>query len=409
MSSLVALAIILSISLVSVVVIYLVGGTQGGMRRGFGARHIKIAAGGLAAILVIASAFAGWYFIASAQRAGAASGETALPGQSPVQAASPATNGGDLNVLVSRLEDRLRREPGDAQGLALYARTLMELKRYSDAASAYAKAVDAIPDDAALHLERADAAFMASGEKWTPVAREALARGLALSPAHPEALWLAGRERFESKDYPAAVRYWEALAKVAPSGSDYEKEMKTALVEARALRDGRDPATELARAGVSAPPLESAVGKSPANPANAGLAAELRNTLSAMDARTAIGPGAAGPAFVRGTVSLEPALRPGTRPEDIVFVFARHADPAMGPAPLAMLRKRVADLPLQFELSDNNAMSSEQKLSNARSVIITARISKSGDAAYQPGDLESVSPAVTPRTGGLILNISGSR
>lgn len=408
MTSLVALSIILSISLASVVGIYLAGGTLGGMRRAFGARRIKLAAASLAAALIVASALAGWYFIASAQRAAALTGEGAKPGPaSPGSVTSPA-NGGDLNVLVTKLEDRLRREPGDAQGLALYARTLMELRRFSDAAAAYARAVEAIPDDAALHFERADAAYMASGEKWTPVARDALARGLTLSPAHPEGLWLAGRERFENKDYPAAVRHWEALARVAPPGSDYEKEMKTALVEARALRDGRDPAAELAKAGASGPQVDTAGGPATA-PKPAGLAAELRSTLAAMDARTATGPGTAEPASVRGTVSLDPALRSLTRPEDIVFVFARHADPALGSMPLAMLRKRVADLPLQFELSDNNAMSSEQKLSKARLVIITARVSKSGDAGYRPGDLEGVSAAVSPRTGGLHLNISGTR
>lgn len=407
MSSLVIVALVLSVGLLSAAGIYVASGAFNVLARTVGVRRVRSVAAGAVVCLTLAGLGAAWYFVTMAKQRAIASDPVAPAAAG--SASPPGKQAGDLNVLVARLEERLKREPGDAQGLALYARTLMELAKYDAASIAYANAVRALPDDAALRLEQADAAYMAGGQKWTRAATSALAEGLRLAPAHPEALWLAGKERFENKDFANAVRHWELLARVASADSDYAREMRTALVEARALRDGKDPVVELAKAGVNVPVASETAGARGAPNIHSGLAAELQSKLAAMEGKQRPREVSALAASIVGTVTLDPALRSRVAPEDIVFVFARHADPARGAMPLAMLRKRVADLPLRYELSDNNAMSAEHKLSSAEKVIVLARVSRSGDAAARSGDLEGSSPPVDVRTGSLDIAISRSR
>ena len=63
--------------------------------------------------------------------------------------------------------------------------------------------------------------------------------------------------------------------------------------------------------------------------------------------------------------------------------------------PLAVLRKRVRDLPVKFSLDDSMAMAPGMKLSDNPRVVVGARISKSGNAAPQSGDLQGMSGVVT--------------
>ncbi|MDH3900742.1 MAG: c-type cytochrome biogenesis protein CcmI, partial [Gammaproteobacteria bacterium] len=93
-------------------------------------------------------------------------------------------------------------------------------------------------------------------------------------------------------------------------------------------------------------------------------------------------------------VSLDAALQGQPGPDDTVFVFARAVD---GPRmPLAIVRKQVRDLPVTVVLDDSLAMSPAMTLSKFDRVTVGARISKSGNAMPQSGDLQgSVSPVAT--------------
>lgn len=115
----------------------------------------------------------------------------------------------------------------------------------------------------------------------------------------------------------------------------------------------------------------------------------------------------AGPT-VRGTVSLSAALKAQAKPEDTVFVFARNAEggPGGGRMPLAILRLQVKDLPAPFTLDDSLAMGPGMGLSSAQKVVVGARISRSGQAMPQPGDLEGLSAPVPVGSQGVTVEIS---
>ena len=64
--------------------------------------------------------------------------------------------------------------------------------------------------------------------------------------------------------------------------------------------------------------------------------------------------------------------------------------------PLAVKRLRVADLPITVTLDDSLAMTPEMRLSSFPQVMVGARISASGQATPQSGDLEGEKGPLNP-------------
>jgi cytochrome c-type biogenesis protein CcmH len=92
-------------------------------------------------------------------------------------------------------------------------------------------------------------------------------------------------------------------------------------------------------------------------------------------------------------VALDPALAGNINPDDTVFIFARAVD---GPRmPLAVARHQARELPLTVMLDDSMSMSQALKLSGFNKVTVGARISKSGNAMPQSGDLLGLRTPVT--------------
>jgi cytochrome c-type biogenesis protein CcmH len=98
---------------------------------------------------------------------------------------------------------------------------------------------------------------------------------------------------------------------------------------------------------------------------------------------------AAGQEAITGRLTLKAGLKGQVGPDDTVFIFARA--PSGSKMPLAILRKKVSDLPLDFKLDDSLAMSPAARLSSASQVVVGARISKTGNAMPSPGDFQVLS------------------
>ena len=158
---------------------------------------------------------------------------------SPPAAQVQANSGGDLNMMVKRLADKMLKNPGNGDGWLLLARTYGELRQAKEAANAYAKAAAMLPPDATLLADWADARVVTNERKWDAQSRDIVKRALAIDPKHLKALSLAGSEAFERADYKAAIVFWKRILEVAPADSMDAKLAEKNIQEAKDMLAGK--------------------------------------------------------------------------------------------------------------------------------------------------------------------------
>ena len=104
---------------------------------------------------------------------------------------------------------------------------------------------------------------------------------------------------------------------------------------------------------------------------------------------------------------MAPGLTGKGSPTDTLFVFARETSGP--PMPVSIVRAMRKDLPFTFQLDDSTSPMPSRKLSSAGPVVIVARLSKSGQAMPQSGDLEGTSQPVQSGVDGLTVVIDRER
>ena len=284
--------------------------------------------------------------------------QPAVASASPGDQVTPAQIQAMAESLSKRLESKTTTDVGDLQAWTMLARSFAVLQRYPEASRAYARARIIAPNDAQLMADHADALAMSQNQSLVGEPAQLIERALQIDPKNIKTLALAGSAAFERKDFAGALGYWERAQQLAPPGSEFAAGLESSIQQARAAPSGAPGAA-----------TESAVGPT------------------------------------GGVVQLTPSLAGKVQPTDTVFVFARAAQ---GPRmPLAILKRKASELPLTFTLDDSSAMSPELKLSKFANVVIGARISRSGDAMPQSGDLIGQVGPVATGSGKLVLVIDG--
>jgi cytochrome c-type biogenesis protein CcmH len=196
-------------------------------------------------------------------------------------------------------------------------------------------------------------------------------------PNNLTARWLEGLMAYQEERFSEAAVRWEALLATVDPNSDEAAELTQMAAEARARAGGALPL----RTGAATPP--SAEGEA-APPQTAGPADEPKEPAA---------PAAAGPS-VAVEVALAEPLWTQASVNDTVFVYAKAS--AGPPMPLAVKQIRVAELPATVTLDDSMAMMPAMRLSAFPDVIVGARISKTGQATPQSGDLEGEVGPINP-------------
>ena len=297
----------------------------------------------------------------------------------PIVVQAPAAGGEQHEVtadqiqrMVSALAERLKAEPDNAEGWLMLGRSYTALGRYTDAVSAFRKASALMPGNASVLADLADVMGMAQDRRLAGEPARLVQQALAADPRNIKALALAGSVAFEAKDYGAARAYWERLQAVLPADSEMARSVQGSIAEARQLEGGAAaaPGTPAAAAAAAAP-------TAPAAPA--------------------------GDVKLTGEVVISPEMAARVASGDTLFIFARAAQ---GPRiPLAIVKQPVGSWPVRFTLDDSTAMAPTLKLSGSAQVTVGARVSKSGNATPQSGDLFGQSETVANTAQGLRILI----
>lgn len=176
----------------------------------------------------------------------------------------------------------------------------------------------------------------------------------------------------------ASLAHWEKLKTLVPKDSADYREVESIIAEVKTTKLDT--------------PQPPALAAAPATPTNKAAANNTANSGNG--------------ARVTGNVAIAPEVISKLAAGDTLFVFARAKE---GPRmPLAVMRvtaPTASGFPLPFELNDAMAMAPGMNLSKFPEVVIEARISKSGNAQLQPGDLAGMTQVIKTGATGVLVTI----
>jgi len=257
-----------------------------------------------------------------------------------------------IEMMVTKLQERLAKNPDNLTDWDMLARTLTVLERFSEANDAFIKTLalggDADPE---ILISFAESLGKAHAGELTGLPSLLLDKALQLEPNNQKALWIYGFAAMQTQQYVLAAERWQRLLEQIPAEETNARQTLTsAIAEARQL--AQTPAMSDATAEISTKPSTTITEKV---------------------------------TQIQVHVTLDAHLQAQLQPTDTVFIYAKAMQGP--PMPLAVVKKLASELPLTVTLDDSMAMTPEMKLSSFKQVNVAARISSSGSAMTESGDL----------------------
>ncbi len=270
----------------------------------------------------------------------------------PSQSTTPQQQVASVETMVQNLAQRLEQNPDDAEGWMMLARSYSVIGRHEEAIGAYEKLHELVGDQPEVLAQYAGALIVADRGQASSQAQDFLNRALSTNPNEPRALWLSGIVAQQQGNSDEALRLWRHLEGILEPGSEPLSNLRQMIAQ-----------VEQETGTTTAAPLPEQTSTEPAS------------------------------VSVSVNVTVDDSLLEQAAPTDAVFIFARA--PQGPPMPLAVARKQVKDLPVQVTLDDSMAMMPEMRLSKFEQVNVGARISKTGNALPQSGDLQGLTGPVS--------------
>ena len=266
-----------------------------------------------------------------------------------------------VEQAIRELEQKLRDVPDDLAGWSMLGRSYLALGNFGKAVDAYERAYTLTggtnPD---VLVGYAEAQALAAGQQFDENTMAFFVQAVQIDPHHERGLWYAGFAAYQLHDYQRSVEYWERLLQQVP---DDQQEVRSTL------QVYLDEARQKAKLDSETTEQEAVEVASSGEKTGAVVSIHVQVSLSAI-------------------------LQENITDSDILFVYARALEGP--PMPLALVRMDAVSLPARVTLDDTAAMIPGMTLSGMEQVEIIARISRSGQARMQAGDLYgSVRPVKT--------------
>jgi cytochrome c-type biogenesis protein CcmH len=268
---------------------------------------------------------------------------------------------GKLDAMIADLERRVRAQPDDGEAWMMLAGARKFRGLPAAANDAFEEALRRVPPSARLLAEFAESLALVRDGRFAGRPVALLEQALRLDPDDPKAVALMGAAQYQAGNLAEARTYLRKLLDSFSADSPEREALRDLLARIDA---------QVAQSSTSSPSSTSA-----------GALGEM----------------------ISGSVDLDPSMAERATRMRTLFIFARL--PSGPRLPLAALRVDTPSLPLEFKLDDSLAMDPSRKLSSAGEVVIEARLSASGNAIREPGDLYGESQVVKPGTQGLKLRI----
>jgi cytochrome c-type biogenesis protein CcmH len=256
-----------------------------------------------------------------------------------------------LNRLADLLQQRYDRNNDDIQNGYMLGTLYLELENFEQAIAVFTSMVGVMepsPDKATVLGQLAQSMYMAAGSRMTPAVEQVIGEAQSLNPNEFTVLSLLAIDSFLNENFAQALTYWRRQLAQLDRNSQQAAVLSSRIAQVESLL----PASALAA-------TETTDNQGP----SVSLVIELDESIKDL---------------------VDDSMR--------LFVYARN--PAM-PMPLAAQTLAVPDFPFEITLDDSMAMIANMTLSTAQEVIVGARLSKSGNAIAQSGDIQVVSEPFT--------------
>jgi cytochrome c-type biogenesis protein CcmH len=267
--------------------------------------------------------------------------------------ATTATTVTDQAALVA-YQQAVANKPADSASWLAIAQLQRSARNFADANAAFEQVIKLKAMNADAWADYADVSASIAGTLTNASTRTALDAALQLEPTHSKALWLKASLAHEERRYAAALKLWQQLRAAIPDSSPDVSIIDANIKEAQSL------------AGAAHTTVATTQKASPVS------------------------------AQVSGSVALDPAFKNRVTDGMTLFVYAKAADSAV---PVAAYRTSVKSWPVKFLLDDTQAMLPTRKLSQFDTVMVSARLSRSGQALAQAGDLQTDVISVATHSG----------
>ena len=302
------------------------------------------------------------------------------------QSATPEQQVASVEAMVGNLAQRLEQNPDDAEGWMMLARSYSIMGQHDDAISAYETLHQLVGDQPEVLAQYAGALIVANQGAVNTQAQDFLTRALAINQNEPRALWLSGIVAQQQGDSAEALRLWRHLETLLEPGSEPLSNLQQMIAQVeQETPNSTAPTTQTQNQAQTASDTQAQTGSTTQAQTQAQTPTENQTSDTTSTTSSA--------ASITVNVALSAALSEHAAPDDTVFIFARATQGP--PMPLAVVRKQVKDLPIQVTLDDAMAMIAEMSLSKFEQVTVGARISKTGNALPQSGDLQGLTGPVS--------------